>query len=106
MSFRKKVLGYGAILALAVVSAPLSASSAQSWRPHMRDAIRYASHRHGVIAFAVRTRTRFWGWHEDETFPSASVLKAMLLVAYLDMPSVRNRPLRASDRALLRPMIR
>jgi hypothetical protein len=30
----------------------------------------------------------------------------MLLVAYLDMPSVRNRPLRASDRALLTPMIR
>jgi hypothetical protein len=72
----------------------------------MQSAIRYASHRHGVIAFAVRTRTRFWGWHATQTFPSASVLKAMLLVAYLDMPSVRNRPLRASDRALLRPMIR
>ena len=72
----------------------------------MQNAIRYASHRHGAIAFAVRTRTRFWGWHATQAFPSASVLKAMLLVAYLDMPSVRNRPLRASDRALLRPMIR
>jgi hypothetical protein len=72
----------------------------------MQNAIRYASHRHGAIAFAVRTRTHFWGWHYAETFPSASVVKAMLLVAYLDMPSVRNRPLRASDRALLTPMIR
>jgi hypothetical protein len=72
----------------------------------MRGAIRYASHRHGIIGFAVRTRTRFWGWRATQTFPSASVLKAMLLVAYLDMPSVRNRPLRPSDRALLRPMVR
>ena len=72
----------------------------------MRDAIRYASHRHGVIAFAVRTRTRFWGWHEADTFPSASVLKAMLLVAYLDMPSVRYRPLRRADRLLLGLLIR
>jgi hypothetical protein len=103
---RARFLGYGAILALAVVSATHGASSAPSWRPHMRDAIRYASHRHGVIAFAVRTRTRFWGWHEAEPFPSASVLKAMLLVAYLDMPSVRNRPLRRADRLLLGPLIR
>jgi hypothetical protein len=72
----------------------------------MQHAIRYASHRNGMIGFAVRTRTRFWGWHASRTFPSASVLKAMLLVAYLDMPSVRNRPLRPADRALLRPMIK
>ena len=37
-------------------------------------------------------------------FPSASVLKAMLLVAYLR--HVRDRPLRRSERALLTPMIR
>jgi hypothetical protein len=94
-------------LALVPATAALAAGSASTpWRPDTANAIRYASHRHGAIAFAVRTPTRFWGWHAGETFPSASVLKAMLLVAYLDMPSVRNRPLRASDRALLRPMIR
>ena len=98
-------LGYGAIAALALVTAA-AAGSPSPWRPGMQNAIRYASHRHGVIAFAVRTRTRFWGWHYGETFPSASVVKAMLLVAYLDMPSVRNRPLRESDRALLTAMIR
>jgi hypothetical protein len=38
--------------------------------------------------------------------PSASVLKAMLLVAYLREPDVRARPLRRADRDLLEPMIR
>jgi len=95
------------LLALVSATTALAAGSSPApWRPDMRDAIRYASHRQGVIGFAVRTRTRFWGWHEAETFPSASVIKAMLLVAYLDMPSVRNRPLHAADRALLVPMIR
>jgi hypothetical protein len=103
---RARFLGYGAVAALALVTASLAASSPQPWRPNLQSAISYASHRHGTIAFAVRTRTHFWGWHATETFPSASVLKAILLVAYLDMPSVRNRPLHASDRALLRPMIR
>ena len=102
---RARFFGYGAVAALVLVTAA-SATSPSPWRPNMRGAIGYASHRRGTIAFAVRTRTRSWGWHANETFPSASVLKAILLVAYLDMPSVRNRPLRASDRALLRPMIR
>jgi hypothetical protein len=66
----------------------------------------YASHRHGTIAFAVRTESGSWGWHASRIFPSASVLKAMLLVAYLDMPSVRTRQLGPGDRALLAPMIR
>ena len=99
-------LGYGSVAALVLVTASLAASSQQPWRPNLQSAISYASHRHGTIAFAVRTRSRLWGWHATQTFPSASVLKAMLLVAYLDMPSVRNRPLRHADRALLTPMIR
>ena len=72
----------------------------------MAAAIRYAQQRHGEIAFAVRTPDGgAWGWHQTEIFPSASVLKAMLLVAYLDLPSVRGRPLRPPDRGLLAPMI-
>jgi hypothetical protein len=38
--------------------------------------------------------------------PAASVVKAMLLVAYLREPDVRGRRLRPADRALLAPMIR
>jgi hypothetical protein len=37
---------------------------------------------------------------------SASVLKALLLVAYLRQPSVRSRPLRRAERHMLSPMIR
>ena len=77
-----------AILAAAAIASSASAAE-QPWQPSMAAAVDYASHRHGVIAFAVRTPTRHWGWHATEIFPSASVLKAMLLVAYLDLPSVR-----------------
>jgi hypothetical protein len=46
-----------------------------------------------------------WGWRATRTVPSASVLKAMLLVAYLDDPRVRGRSLTAADHRLIDPMI-
>ena len=94
------------VLVLATAGTALAESDERPWRPDLRAAKRYALHRHGVIAFAVRTPTRAWGWHAYQTFPSASLVKAILLVAYLDRASVRSRPLRGSDRALLTPMIR
>jgi hypothetical protein len=94
-----------ALLAAAAIVSSASAAE-RPWQPSMSAAVSYASHRHGVIAFAVRTPTRHWGWHATRAFHSASVLKAMLLVAYLDLPSVRARGLEPSDRALLAPMIR
>ncbi len=94
-----------ALLAAAAIASSASAA-ANPWQPSMPAAVRYASHRHGVIAFAVCTPTRHWGWHATHIYPSASVLKAMLLVAYLDLPSVRARALGPRDRALLAPMIR
>jgi hypothetical protein len=75
-----------------------------AWAPDVAAARAYGHTRPGVIAFAVRTDDRLWGWRVDKQFPSASVLKAMLLVAYLR--HVRDRPLRHSERALLTPMIR
>jgi beta-lactamase class A len=42
----------------------------------------YAAQRPGTVAFAVRSETGFTGVRADRAFPSASVLKAMLLVAY------------------------
>jgi len=95
-----RALAVGLAIAAAAGSAP-----SQGWRPDVDDAVSYAQHRHGEIAFAVRTPTGAWGWHQSEIFPSASVLKAMLLVAYLDLPSVQRRSLRPNDRALLAPMI-
>jgi hypothetical protein len=94
------------VLVLATAGTALAGSAERPWRPDFRAAKRYALHRHGVIAFAVRTPTRAWGWHAYQTFPSASLVKAILLVAYLDRSSVRSRPLRGADRALLTPMIR
>jgi hypothetical protein len=93
------------VLAAFVLATP-AAAQAPAWQPDVAAAVAYASHRHGTIAFAVRTESASWGWRATRTFPSASVLKAMLLVAYLDLPSVRARSLGPRDRALLAPMIR
>ena len=46
-----------------------------------RDA--YADTRAGTVAFAVRTDQRLWGRDLDRRVQSASVVKALLLVAYL-----------------------
>ncbi len=75
------------------------------WKPDMRAAIDYAHTRQGDIEFAVRTDHRYYGYRADHVEWSASVVKAMLLVAYLDRPSVANRPLNGYDGSLLRPMI-
>lgn len=95
-----------ALPVLLFVLALAAPAQAGSWRPHVHDAEVYAKQRRGTIAFDVRTPTREWGWRAGLTFPSASVLKAMLMDAYLNRPGVRGRALRASDRALLAPMIR
>jgi hypothetical protein len=69
-------------------------------------AAKYAGGRLGEISFAVRTERRLYGVDVRRTVPSASVLKAMLLVAYLREPRVRDRPLRKADLDLLEPMVR
>jgi hypothetical protein len=75
------------------------------WRPDMLGALRYKRTRIGDIAFAVRTNAHFYSYRPDHVEWSASVLKAMLLVAYLERPSVAKRDLDGGDRALLNPMI-
>ncbi|MGZ4327503.1 MAG: hypothetical protein ACXVXL_05605 [Solirubrobacteraceae bacterium] len=87
------------------VVAGVGKSLGQVWRPDMQAALQYKRTRVGDIAFAVRTDSRFYAYRPDHVEWSASVLKAMLLVAYLDRPSVARRDLRGSDRALLNPMI-
>jgi Beta-lactamase enzyme family len=76
-----------------------------AWRPKLNPAIVYARERQGDIAFAVRTPGAFYSYRPDHREWSASVLKAMLLVAYLDRPSVASRALSSRDTALLHPMI-
>ena len=83
--------------------ATLLASTALTIAPNVEAARTYADGRPGTVAFAARSETRFWGSDSDHAFPSASVLKTMLLVAYTR--AARDRPLRADERALLAPMI-
>jgi len=93
--------------ALSAASAAGAAGAARqaTWQPGVRAAISYAHTRAGDVSFAVRTEHRAWGWRVDRTVPSASILKAMLLVAYLDDARVRDRPLTATDHRLIDPMI-
>ncbi len=83
--------------------ATLVASTALIFTPTVEAAREYAAERPGTVAFAVRTEDDFWGEREDRVFPSASVLKAMLLVAYTQ--DARDRTLRRDERALLAPMV-
>ena len=72
----------------------------------MRAAAGYAEGRAGSISFALRTDRRLYGWRARDSVRSASVVKAMLMVAYLRRGSVRGRALRRGDLRLLAPMIR
>jgi hypothetical protein len=67
--------------------------------------VRYAHSRAGHVSFQVRNGGRKWGFHSRSVVRSASVVKAMMLVAYLDQRSVRHRRLREDDRELIDPMI-
>lgn len=87
------------------VAAPAAPDTERVWHPHVRAAKKYASSRAGDVSFAVRTPGRFAGYRADHATSSASVVKAMLMVAYLNQEGVRGRELDDEDRALLGPMI-
>jgi Beta-lactamase enzyme family len=93
------------LLLAAALICPTSAA-AERWQPDVKSAARWAAERQGVVSFAVRTNRGVEGRGLDRQYPSASVIKAMMLATYLRQPSVRNRALAAGDRALLGPMIR
>jgi len=97
-----------AVVAVMVAGIALAAPAAQAerWRPGLEAAREYASTRAGTISFALRTRHRLYRSDAYRVYRSASVVKAMLLVAYLNHESVRGRRLGAGDLALLDPMIR
>jgi beta-lactamase class A len=79
---------------------------APAWSPGLEAANAYADGRPGAISFAVRTDRDLWGRGLDRPVQSASVVKTLLLVAYLRQPSVRSRPLTHAERHMLSPMIR
>ncbi len=69
-------------------------------------AARFIDARAGRTAFAVvDSRGRLWGARVHEHFQTASVVKVMMLVAYLQMVSAQHRGLNRADTSLLFPMI-
>jgi hypothetical protein len=96
------------LVVLALLAACLAPAAAQgAWAERAARASAWAEGRHGVVYFAVTgQRGKLYGLRPRRVAPSASVLKAMLLVAYLRRASVRDRDLTEYDRDLLRPMIR
>jgi hypothetical protein len=102
--------GVAGILAATALLAAMGVAPALAkpdpWRPGLEAARAYAVARAGTISFAVRTRHRLYRSDAYRGYPSASVVKAMLMVAYLNHDSVRRRPLGDGDYALLGPMIR
>jgi len=105
---RRVTAGLAAMIALGAaigLAAPAQAAS-ERWRPGLEAAREYAATRTGTISFAVRTPHRLYRSDAYRAYPSASVVKAMLMVAYLNHPSVRGRKLNGGDHALLDPMIR
>jgi Beta-lactamase enzyme family len=95
----------GPVLGVALLAAAPAAARA-AWHPDVRAALAYLHHRKGEVRFAVRTERRLWGHRRTDGVHSASIVKALLLVTYLDDPRVRARPLRAADHRLIDPMIR
>jgi len=68
---------------------------------------RYAEDRLGTVSFAVLDECgRLVGSHVHRTHLSASVVKVMLLVAYLRQPGVRDDELTTGEKRLLGPMIK
>ncbi len=72
----------------------------------VKDARRYAKGRAGIVAFAVSGEGRPRGLLERRTYVSASVVKAMLLVAHLQDRAQAGGSLSRRDRFLLGRMIR
>lgn len=104
--FKRSSAGLWFVLALLLSAEPAQAQSAYPWDERVESASDYVDHRSGRIAFAVIDETgRMRGRNLHEVHQAASVVKAMMLVAYLRRGSVRDRDLRASDKKLLRAMI-
>ncbi len=95
-----------ALAVLVGLTAMPATADADRWRPGLEAARAYAAQRAGTISFAVRTPHRLYRSDAYRVYRSASVVKAMLMVAYLNQGSVRGRALNGADHALLDPMIR
>jgi hypothetical protein len=97
----------GCVFLATAFAARADPAAPPTWKSRMAAAERYAESRSGTIGFAVVDEGgRLHGYHAARPARSASLLKPMLLVAYLRRPDVRRRDLASWERRLLTPMIR
>jgi hypothetical protein len=89
---------------IAAALASLAFLAPPGWAPDTDAANAFADGRAGEVSFAVRTEDRLWGRAPDAVVHGLSLVKAVLLVATLQ--TARDRPLTATERRDLRPMIR
>ena len=107
MSARAALAPFALALVVAIAAEPAKATAPRTWESRMAAAAAYAESRAGTLSLAVVDESgRLHSYHARAVAPSASVLKAMLLVAYLRRSDVRDRALRQWERDLLAPMIR
>jgi hypothetical protein len=93
-----------AIAVLALAFAPSAAAATFPSKRGVTAAKRYLRHREGVNSFSVLdTRGHLRGFDQGRVYVSASVVKAMLLSAYLR--KIRGRRPSPEERSLLNPMI-
>ena len=98
------------IAALACLLAPARPAAAErplgevDWSKRVAAAERFAGQRAGSVSFSLRAGGVRRSLDGDRTYASASVVKVMLLIAYLR--ERRDRDLDHGDRELLRAMIR
>lgn len=119
ISRRGRLAVVGAIAVIAVMGAQADARPPHTgkaageesvkrfpWEKRMKAAKGFARGRAGSVSFAlVDEFGHLHGFHRGARYSSASVVKAMLLVAYLRKGDVKRRRLHGSERALLRPMV-
>jgi Beta-lactamase enzyme family len=92
---------------VAIAARATAPSGDHPWAERVTTAKRFAAHRQGDVGFAVVDEEgRVRGVQVSRQFDSASVVKVMLMVAYLRQGDVSGRPLTDADRDLLTPMIK
>ena len=99
-------MALGVALLASVAAAGPKSKPAYPWSQRVIAAKHFAQQRIGTVSFAiVGEHGNQRGYKMRREFHSASVVKSMLMVAYLRRPSVRDRPLNGHDKAMLHPMI-
>jgi hypothetical protein len=109
MSAARSIRAVVAAGVLVLTAAPVAEAYYRpvSWSDRKAAAVEFVESRAGVESFAfIDQGGRLRGYRVWRVVPSASVLKPMLMVAYLNLSSVRDRPLTDRDRSILGPMIK